>query len=105
MIDLHGTGGNREFDLDIGTNDGEAVSDEQVDLLKHSLETQDINEVYENDTFSASFEGTITKHTWNHYDTEAMQLEIHSDYRDPRNDFESYYKMLRSLVFFVENVD
>lgn len=105
VIDLHGAGENREFDLDIGTDYGQTVSDERIDLLKHSLADSSINQVYVDDTFTASDEGTITNHTWNQYDTEAMQLEIHYDYRNPRNDIDSYFQMLKSLVFFVENTN
>ncbi|TMW71236.1 hypothetical protein [Alteribacter natronophilus] len=103
VLDLHGAGRSREFDLDIGTNYGETVSEEQVELLTYSLNERGIGEVYENHTFAASQPNTITNYTWNELDTEAMQLEIHSDYRNPREDVESYYRMLESLVFFVEN--
>nr|WP_245723220.1 N-formylglutamate amidohydrolase [Natribacillus halophilus] len=103
VIDLHGADQRRDFALDIGSNEGETVSDEQLDKLIYILESQGIHDVYENETFSASGEGTITRHTWEHYDTEAMQLEIHRDYRNPRGDLESYAQMLKSLVFFVEN--
>ncbi|QDI90718.1 hypothetical protein EPH95_05610 [Salicibibacter halophilus] len=105
VVDIHGSDASRDFDLDIGTINGETVSAENVELLKYSFNNQDIHEVHENDTFSASGEGTITNHTWNQYNTEAMQLEIHRDYRDPRNDFDSYVQILKSLVFYVENAD
>ncbi|QQK78646.1 hypothetical protein HUG20_01145 [Salicibibacter cibi] len=105
VIDLHGAGGSWDFDLEIGTDHGETISDERADLLKYILENNGIQDVYRNENYPASGEGTVTYQSWHHYQTEAMQLEIHSDYRDPRNDFASYFDMLKSLVYFVDNVD
>ncbi|QQK74431.1 hypothetical protein HUG15_01620 [Salicibibacter cibarius] len=105
VIDVHGAGESRDFDLEIGTDYGETASDERVDLLKYILENNDIHNINNNEHFPASAEGTVTYQSWHHYRTEAMQLEIHSDYRDPRNDFESYFEMLKSLVYFVDNAD
>ncbi|MGJ9383495.1 hypothetical protein [Salipaludibacillus sp. CF4.18] len=104
VLDLHGAAENRDFDVDIGTNYGETVRNEWVEGITTIFSGNNINRVYENDTFPASTEGTVTKHTWNHYQTEAMQLEIHRNYRNPRNDLDSYYEALKSLVLFVENI-
>ncbi|AXF56707.1 hypothetical protein [Salicibibacter kimchii] len=105
VIDVHGAGENWNFDLEIGTVHGEAANDERVDLLQYILENNEMHNINRNEHFPASGEGTVTYQSWHHYRTEAMQLEIHRDYRDPRNDFESYFEMLKSLVHFVANAD
>ena len=104
VLDIHGADRTRDFDLDIGTNFGETVRDEWVELLKTILSNNGIENVYTNHTFHASSKGTVTHHTWNHYNTEAIQLEFNRDFRDPVNDIESYNKALKSLILFVENV-
>lgn len=105
VIDVHGARKSRDFDLEIGSNHGETVSEERVELLTYILEANGIHNVYRDEMYPASREGTVTHQTWHHYHTEAMQLEIHNDYRNPRNDLESYYKMVKSLVYFVDNAD
>lgn len=105
VIDLHGASRNRSFDVDIGTNYGETVRDEWVAELTAILTHHEILRVYENDSFPATHEGTVTQHTWSHYDTEAMQLEINMDYRQARHNNEPFYRLLQSLITFVENVD
>lgn len=103
VIDVHGASKSREFDLEIGTGHGETVSEERVEFLKYILETNGIHNVHRDEMYPASREGTVTHQTWHHYRIEAMQLEIHNDYRNPRNDLESYAEMLKSLVYFVDN--
>lgn len=105
VLDLHGAARSRDFELELGTDYGETVRDDWVQQMKSSLSNNGIEEVRENDTFAASGEGSVTHHTWNQYHTEAMQLEIHKNFRNPREDVESYYSLLNSLVFFVENID
>lgn len=105
VIDLHGAGESRDFDIEIGTNHGQTVKDGWLNRLKSTLASHDIYAVDQDKHFSASEGKTITNYTYNQYQTKAMQVEIHHDYRNPREDLESYYKMLRSLVVFVETFD
>ncbi|MCE7792380.1 hypothetical protein K8O68_08110 [Salipaludibacillus sp. CUR1] len=105
VIDLHGSSQDRPFDVDIGTDGGDTVREEWLQQLYTILNHHGIERVYENHTFSANHPGTVTHHTWNEYGTEAMQLEINYDFRNPRNDLKPFYNMLRSLVVFVENVE
>lgn len=105
VLDLHGAARSRDFELDLGTDYGETVRNDWVQELKSSLSNNGIKKVRENDTFAASEEGSVIHHVWNQYHTEAMQLEIHKNFRNPREDVESYYSLLNSLIFFVENID
>jgi hypothetical protein len=104
IIDLHGAERERDFNLDIGTADGKTVRNNWVENLKAVFQDNGIEHVYENHTFTANHKGSVTHHTWKHYGTEAMQLEINRRFRDPKNNLEEYYKMLKSLTLFVEKI-
>lgn len=103
VIDLHGAKEKQGFDVDIGTNHGETVSDDRVNGLKEAFSYNNVSRVNVNESFPAAGSETITNHTYNHYDTEAMQLEINYNYRNPREDMDAYIQMLQSLVLFVEH--
>lgn len=105
VIDLHGAVRDRNFDVDIGTGGGMTVRDEWVALLKSALADSGIHSVYENHTFAATHEGTVTNYTYENFNTEALQLEINRNLRDPTEDLEGFYQLVKSLLIFVENVE
>ncbi|UTR09934.1 hypothetical protein MM300_18925 [Evansella sp. LMS18] len=105
VIDLHGAARDRYFDVDIGTNNGITVRDEWLALLKAALADNGINSVYENHTFAATHEGTVANYTYEHLNSEAIQLEINREFRDPTEDMDAFYQLVKSLLLFVENVE
>ncbi|AOM81682.1 putative N-acetylmuramoyl-L-alanine amidase [Salisediminibacterium beveridgei] len=102
VIDLHGAGFAREFDIDLGTAFGELIEQEKIENLKSSLQKQNIHETYENHTFSASTSRTLANYTYHELGTEAVQVEIHRRYRDPRNQPDLYFNLLFGMSEFIE---
>ncbi|WP_187254599.1 S-layer homology domain-containing protein [Alkalicoccus halolimnae] len=101
VIDLHGAARYRDFDLDAGTDGGSLASPEKVNSLMSSLRAHGIYDVYENHTFTAGYSGTIAHFSRNELNTEAVQLEINRNYRDPRTNPEQFFNMFYGISEFL----
>ena len=101
VLDLHGAGRSRPFDLDIGTAKGTLVEPRTVNRLMAATRDQGFNDVYENHTFTASNSANIANYAYNELNVEAMQLEYNRTMRDPRNDLDGFYRSVYSLAEFI----
>ncbi|PRO67002.1 S-layer homology domain-containing protein [Alkalicoccus urumqiensis] len=86
VIDLHGASRTREFDVDAGTYRGTLTPPQPVNALMEVMRGNGVEDVRENDTFTAGYRHTIAYHTFNEYDVPAVQLEINRTFREPRAD-------------------
>ena len=101
VLDLHGAGRSRPFDLDIGTAQGTLVEPRTVNRLMAATRDQGFNDVYENHTFTASNSANIANYAYNELNVEAVQLEYNGAMRDPRQDLDSFYRTVYSLAEFI----
>lgn len=83
-----GTGGNRENLL--GRTD-------LLDILRNTLENAGFEIAEDAPRFKASRPNTISSFTRRVLGIPALQIEIHKDYRDPRNKPDAYDKLIRAL--------
>ncbi|MGE5701273.1 MAG: hypothetical protein ACM32O_01985 [Clostridia bacterium] len=98
VIDLHGAGSKRPFDIDLGTRLGTSINASAVEKIKRLFIEHGITEVKENHTFTAMNPGTITTFCSNHCNTEAIQIEINGKYRSPLQSPSEFRRLVRSLV-------
>lgn len=97
VIDLHGASKSHEFTIDIGTDEGAHIDAQEPEFLQAYAAMHGMDEVVKNHTFSASSPETIAAFSRHELNTPAMQLEIHGDYRNPRNDIEAFYQLVNAL--------
>lgn len=104
VIDLHGASNSHPFNVDLGTVKGNSLPASKVRMMREMFGNHGIDQVEENHTFGANTSGTITNYTYNKVGVSAVQVEVTRKYRDPRNDLDAYYHMLRALEDIVENI-
>ncbi|MFB4165080.1 S-layer homology domain-containing protein [Alteribacillus sp. JSM 102045] len=97
VIDLHGSARHRDFNIDLGTINGQSIKNSALQKIKYRFESNGIDKVAVDHTFSGLSGGTIVNYSANNLGVEAVQLEISRAYRDPRNDMNSFYTLLLSL--------
>ncbi|MDQ0257229.1 hypothetical protein J2S74_004687 [Evansella vedderi] len=102
VIDIHGAGAHHPFQVDIGTGNGRFASGTQVQRMKDAFHLHDITRVYDNHTFTAFGNLTVANYTHSQHGVSAMQVELHSSLRDPRNDMELYLRTVESLATFIQ---
>lgn len=102
VIDLHGSAINERFDIDLGTINGLSIDLQKIQAIQRTFKKNDINKVTINDTFAGTHPGTIVNFTSQQLQKEAIQIEISKLYRNPREDIDSYYLILKSLIEIVE---
>ncbi|TMW72343.1 N-formylglutamate amidohydrolase [Alteribacter natronophilus] len=102
VIDLHGAASHRPFDVDIGTSHGTLAGAGDVSRLKDSLAKYDYHRTYENHTFTASDASHVANYAVNERGVTAMQVELNRSMRDPRHNFEAFY---RTLLAFADYLD
>ncbi|MBN8209836.1 N-formylglutamate amidohydrolase [Bacillus sp. NTK071] len=105
IIDLHGASSEHSFDIEMGSNFGESLSDDKARRIAQVFQNHRFK-VALNGTFAASHKGTITNYVSQELGIDAVQLEINKEYRNPRNELELFLKMvdcLRDIVTTVGN--
>ncbi|CAM3809682.1 hypothetical protein [Alkalicoccus chagannorensis] len=102
VLDLHGMDETHDMDIDLGTAHGEHIEDWHPEALAHYAGGFGLEDVYENRTFPAENPETIAAHAASLAGVEAMQIEIHADYRDPRDDIDRFSEMVKSLTAYIE---
>lgn len=105
VLDLHGASSSQPFDIDLGTVNGQSMTSSSVERMRSIFNENGISEVLENGFFAASTSGTITNYSFNQLGTDAVQIEINQNYRNPRYDIDSYYQMVKSLITIVNGFE
>lgn len=101
VIDLHGASGDRNFDLDIGTMNGESISRQVMGHLRNSMSEAGVADIKENHTFTAESPLTITNYAYTELQVPAVQIEINQQFRDPRQDITSFRQLYTGLYAFL----
>ncbi|MBR3270248.1 N-formylglutamate amidohydrolase [Candidatus Saccharibacteria bacterium] len=99
MVDLHGAKKDRDFDVEIGTLNGESANPELVEKLIKNLKKQGIKNIAENDPFKG---GDITKTIHESTGIDCIQLEINYNYRNIRK-IRNLNKICRALASFIKD--
>ena len=97
IIDIHGASESHSFDIDLGTIHGRSIRKEDVSRIRSIFTSNGIEDVRENNTFSASHAGTITHYAMSELQIPAIQIEINRRFRKPEEDIGSFMRLLTSL--------
>ena len=99
LIDLHGMGENRDFDIDIGTLKGKSINENLERNILKSFAAFDIRDVRFDYLFDADKEGTVTNTIWNHLAINSFQIEINAIYRNlkVKKNHQNFYRLICSL--------
>ena len=97
-IDLHGAKKDRDFDVEIGTLDGEMAKPETVNKLIACLKKSGIKNIAINDPLKG---GQISQTIHRDIGIECIQLEINYNYRNIRK-INNLKKICKALISFIE---
>ncbi|WP_428907992.1 hypothetical protein [Niallia sp. Krafla_26] len=103
IVDLHGASRERNFDIDLGTMNGESIDENSINKIINIFRENGVKDVKNNAAFTASHPGTITSFSKNTLHIKAVQIEINRFYRDP-NHFEAYASLIKSLIEIIEHL-
>lgn len=98
IIDLHGAGSTRPFQVDLGTIHGTSINIDRIQLIKQIFSKYNINDVRQDSHFPAAHAGTITSFASHTLHIQAVQLEIHRDFRNPEEQLHHFSSIIYSLV-------
>lgn len=101
VIDIHGASPDRDFDIDLGTLNGESVDGESLEIIRKIFHKNGIKNVTTDSVFKASHPGTITYFAKNTLKIRAVQMEINRSFRDPRSNIAGYAAIIQSLIEIV----
>ncbi|MBM7614075.1 hypothetical protein [Alkaliphilus hydrothermalis] len=99
LIDLHGMGENREFDIDIGTLRGKSIETSLEKIILNSFFSFNIKDVRFDYLFDADKEGTVTNTIWNNLSINSFQIEINAIYRNlkVKKNHPNFLRLIRSI--------
>lgn len=106
LLDIHGARNENNFNIDIGTSDGENIKGKEyiVEELKESLARQGIQKIVENSKFKANTIHTISKYIHETTKIPCIQIEIAGRYRYIKN-VENIEKLINGLEKFIEKIE
>ena len=106
LLDIHGARNENDFNIEIGTSDGENVEGKEyiIKELKESLEEQGIKNIVENTRFKANTIHTISKYIHEKTKIPCIQLEVTGRYRYIKN-IEGIQKLINGLEKFIKNIE
>lgn len=96
-IDIHGASKERNFDVELGTINNLSASFSTIQELKEAFEENGIKNIKINDPFKG---GGITRALFGMTDIDAIQIEIHANYRKIEN-IDNIFKICDSLKKFI----
>ncbi len=103
VLDLHGMSSSKETDIDLGTVNGKSISQSKVDIISSLFSDSGVKNVSVNRYFTANYKGTVTHYTYSHTKAESIQIEINRSHRNPRENEEKVYLLLKSLITIIES--
>ena len=98
VIDLHGSKKERKFDVEFGTLNNLSADFSTIKELEEVFTQNGIYSVVHNDPFKG---GAITSYIYGLTDSEVIQLEINSKFRDNKNN-DKLEKLCKSLENFIK---
>ncbi len=105
IIDLHGAGKDKKFDIDIGNMNGKSLLKQKnvLNKLEKSLKKSGIKNISYN-YFPAEKQNTVIKYSSQQLNIPALQLEINRKFRAPNQNGEAYNKVLAALSSFIMSI-
>ena len=105
LIDLHGAEYSHDFDIDIGTDEGKNIQQNQILIqeMKQSFIDNGIKNVKIDDTFKATSMHTICKFISSQTQIPCIQLEINGKYRYIKN-LDGTEKFINGLIDFINKI-
>ncbi len=105
LLDLHGASYENEFDIELGTGNGENLygKDFLIDDLKRSFKKYNIKNITINTKFKAASNHTISKTVSKATKIPCIQLEINGKYRYIKN-IEEIKNLLNALIDFIHQI-
>lgn len=99
IIDIHGAGRERNFDVDLGTMKGKSLlgRNEIVPWVKEKFGLAGLSKISSN-FFSAADQYTITRFSAEELHIPSMQMEINRRYRSPQQNGSDYFTLFRGLA-------
>jgi hypothetical protein len=84
FLDIHGASESRDFDIDIGTDNENALKghDFLIELIRVIMTKNNIFNVKHNSVFAASYHNTITNYTHLNTGIPCLQIEINKKFRN-----------------------
>ena len=99
MLDLHGAKKEHDFDVEIGTLNGESADPKIIENLTRTLKANGIKNVAINEPFKG---GDITKTVHENTGISCIQLEINYNYRNIRK-IRNLNKICKALTKFIRD--
>jgi len=99
VLDIHGAGRERPFDIDLGTMNGRSLAGnpEIITWVRDRFREEGFPQVT-NDFFSADKQYTVTRFVAEKLHIPALQLEINRKYRTPHQNGEAYFRLFHALA-------
>lgn len=98
VIDLHGAGRNRDFDVEFGTLDGITINSMIMKNLEECFKINGILNIKYNEPFKG---GGVTQAVYERTNIDVVQIEINRKFRDLNNSSEME-KICKSLIMFID---
>lgn len=99
VIDLHGAGRNRDFDVEFGTLDNTTINSLVVKKLENCFIVNGIQRIKYNDPFKG---GGVTRTVFEKTGIAVIQIEINRNFRDLDKSSEME-KICKSLIMFIDD--
>lgn len=99
VIDLHGAGRNRDFDVEFGTLDSVTIDPFVVKKLEECFISNGVEGIKYNDPFKG---GGVTQTVFEKTGIDVIQIEINRNFRDLDNSNEME-KICKSLIMFIDD--
>lgn len=106
LLDLHGTGSEKDHDIYPGVGISEEFllgKSDYLDVLRRTAEERDIS-IGDLHVFPAAKQMTVTKYAANKLDIPAMQLEINRSLRDPEKSPEKFLTLIKFLKLYLDSL-
>ena len=105
LLDIHGAAGERNFDVDIGTNMGKNLlgKSEILHVLEQNFRNFGLAKVSV-DHFAASGANTVANYVANQLGIPAVQIEINKQYRVPAQNPQGFHRLMGALVTSVNTL-
>ncbi len=105
VLDIHGVAREREFDVDLGTNQGKNLlsTDRILEILKHNFQIFGLSKI-SYDTFAASEPNIVTNYVDRELKIPAVQIEINKQFRVPAQNPQGFHRLLGALVGSIREI-
>jgi hypothetical protein len=109
FLDIHGASESRDFDIDIGTDNENALKghDFLIELIRVIMTKNNIFNVKHNSVFAASYHNTITNYTHLNTGIPCLQIEINKKFRNIEDveNVNNIFTALKEIIKSLKDID